>query len=150
MGRCCDSIILTATLNSPKPVHEQGQSGNEVDNELANRMSLFYASATPMLKMLSDATSKFVSDVSLALWVFILGNRTARDWLTAHWIIWARLYSDIINKNGIWLLILALMRVRVDAGLTIWWLVFPLLWPLKSVTQMIEKNLYHVKLEEDR
>uniref|UniRef100_A0A3Q0T7B6 Family with sequence similarity 49 member Ba n=1 Tax=Amphilophus citrinellus TaxID=61819 RepID=A0A3Q0T7B6_AMPCI len=35
---------------------------NEVNNELANRMSLFYASATPMLKTLSDATSKFVSD----------------------------------------------------------------------------------------
>uniref|UniRef100_A0A4W6CMA5 Family with sequence similarity 49 member Ba n=1 Tax=Lates calcarifer TaxID=8187 RepID=A0A4W6CMA5_LATCA len=34
----------------------------EVNNELANRMSLFYASATPMLKTLSDATSKFVSD----------------------------------------------------------------------------------------
>ncbi|KAF3857711.1 hypothetical protein F7725_010912 [Dissostichus mawsoni] len=33
-----------------------------VNNELANRMSLFYASATPMLKTLSDATSKFVSD----------------------------------------------------------------------------------------
>ncbi|XP_054624712.1 CYFIP-related Rac1 interactor B-like isoform X2 [Dunckerocampus dactyliophorus] len=37
---------------------------NEVNNELANRMSLFYACATPMLKTLSDATSKFVSDVS--------------------------------------------------------------------------------------
>ncbi|KAM9844654.1 CYFIP-related Rac1 interactor B-like isoform 1-T2 [Aulostomus maculatus] len=36
--------------------------GNEVNNELANRMSLFYASATPMLKTLSDATIKFVSD----------------------------------------------------------------------------------------
>uniref|UniRef100_A0A672Z2Q6 Protein FAM49B-like n=1 Tax=Sphaeramia orbicularis TaxID=375764 RepID=A0A672Z2Q6_9TELE len=35
---------------------------NEVNNELANRMSLFYASATPMLKTLSDATMKFVSD----------------------------------------------------------------------------------------
>ncbi|XP_054624714.1 CYFIP-related Rac1 interactor B-like isoform X4 [Dunckerocampus dactyliophorus] len=35
---------------------------NEVNNELANRMSLFYACATPMLKTLSDATSKFVSD----------------------------------------------------------------------------------------
>lgn len=49
----------------PHPVLVQGQTGNEVDNELANRMSLFYASATPMLKMLSDATSKFVSDVSV-------------------------------------------------------------------------------------
>lgn len=42
----------------------QADTGNEVNNELANRMSLFYASATPMLKTLSDATSKFVSDVS--------------------------------------------------------------------------------------
>uniref|UniRef100_A0A8C2WSD0 Family with sequence similarity 49 member Ba n=1 Tax=Cyclopterus lumpus TaxID=8103 RepID=A0A8C2WSD0_CYCLU len=33
-----------------------------VDNEMANRMSLFYASATPMLKTLSDATSQFVSE----------------------------------------------------------------------------------------
>ncbi|XP_061586933.1 CYFIP-related Rac1 interactor B-like [Cololabis saira] len=37
-------------------------SGSEVNNEMANRMSLFYASATPMLKTLSDAMSKFVSD----------------------------------------------------------------------------------------
>lgn len=33
-----------------------------VSIELANRMSLFYAHATPMLKVLSEATSKFVSD----------------------------------------------------------------------------------------
>lgn len=33
-----------------------------VSTELANRMSLFYAHATPMLKVLSEATSKFVSD----------------------------------------------------------------------------------------
>ncbi|KAF0046420.1 hypothetical protein F2P81_000053 [Scophthalmus maximus] len=39
-----------------------GDAGSEVNNELANRMSLFYASSTPMLKTLSDATSKFVSD----------------------------------------------------------------------------------------
>ncbi|KAM8839280.1 CYFIP-related Rac1 interactor B-like isoform 2-T2 [Synchiropus picturatus] len=37
-------------------------SAGEVNNELANRMSLFYAGATPMLKTLSDATIKFVSD----------------------------------------------------------------------------------------
>ncbi|KAJ8389190.1 hypothetical protein AAFF_G00122100 [Aldrovandia affinis] len=35
---------------------------NEVNNEMANRMSLFYAEATPMLKTLSDATLKFVSE----------------------------------------------------------------------------------------
>ncbi|XP_077580302.1 CYFIP-related Rac1 interactor B-like [Stigmatopora nigra] len=39
-----------------------GNADAEVNNEMANRMSLFYASATPMLKTLSDATSKFVSD----------------------------------------------------------------------------------------
>lgn len=36
----------------------------EVSTELANRMSLFYAHATPMLRVLSDAVSQFVSEVS--------------------------------------------------------------------------------------
>uniref|UniRef100_A0A8C8FSS7 CYRIA/CYRIB Rac1 binding domain-containing protein n=1 Tax=Oncorhynchus tshawytscha TaxID=74940 RepID=A0A8C8FSS7_ONCTS len=40
----------------------KAEEENEVNNELANRMSLFYANATPMLKTLSDATTKFVSD----------------------------------------------------------------------------------------
>lgn len=35
----------------------------QVSTETANRMSLFYAYPTPMLKTLSDATSKFVSEV---------------------------------------------------------------------------------------
>ena len=35
----------------------------QVTTEMANRMSLFYAYPTPMLKTLSDATSKFVSEV---------------------------------------------------------------------------------------
>jgi len=34
----------------------------QVSTEMANRMSLFYAYPTPMLKTLSDATSKFVSE----------------------------------------------------------------------------------------
>merc|ERR1712168_155249 len=34
----------------------------DVTNEMANRMSLFYAHATPMLKTLSDTTSRFVSE----------------------------------------------------------------------------------------
>ncbi|XP_055007451.1 CYFIP-related Rac1 interactor B-like [Boleophthalmus pectinirostris] len=37
-------------------------SQNEVNNELANKMSLFYACSTPMLKTLSDATNRFVSE----------------------------------------------------------------------------------------
>ena len=36
-------------------------------NEMANRMSLFYAQATPMLKTLSDITTQFVSQVSFAV-----------------------------------------------------------------------------------
>ncbi|XP_067317731.1 CYFIP-related Rac1 interactor A-like isoform X4 [Anolis sagrei] len=35
---------------------------SEVNNEMANRMSLFYAEATPMLKTLNNATTKFVSE----------------------------------------------------------------------------------------
>lgn len=37
-----------------------------VGNELANRMSLFYAHATPMLRVLSHATITFLMDVSIA------------------------------------------------------------------------------------
>jgi hypothetical protein len=36
-----------------------------VGNELANRMSLFYAHATPMLRVLSQATITFLMDVSV-------------------------------------------------------------------------------------
>lgn len=35
-----------------------------VSNEMANRMSLFYAYPTPLLKTLSDATTKFVTEVN--------------------------------------------------------------------------------------
>lgn len=44
----------TDDSDAPPPPHLGG--------ELANRMSLFYAHATPMLKVLSEATSQFVSD----------------------------------------------------------------------------------------
>lgn len=47
----------------------------EVTNELANHMSLFYAHATPMLKVLSEATTRFVAEVSLlkfwSMWAII-------------------------------------------------------------------------------
>lgn len=43
----------------------QLEAENEVNNEMANRMSLFYAEATPMLKTLSNATTKFVSEVEI-------------------------------------------------------------------------------------
>ncbi|CAB1340649.1 unnamed protein product [Coregonus sp. 'balchen'] len=40
----------------------KAEGENEVNNELANRISLFYADATPVLKTLSDGTTKFVSE----------------------------------------------------------------------------------------
>ncbi|XP_013410692.1 protein FAM49B [Lingula anatina] len=42
--------------------HSSNMDNQEVSNEIANRMSLFYAHATPMLKTLSDTTTKFVSE----------------------------------------------------------------------------------------
>jgi len=38
--------------------------GKCISTEMANEMSLFYAEATPMLKTLSDATTRFVQEVS--------------------------------------------------------------------------------------
>lgn len=43
---------------------EQLDIESEVNNEMANRMSLFYAEATPVLKTLSNATTHFVVEVS--------------------------------------------------------------------------------------
>uniref|UniRef100_V9KY08 Protein FAM49A-like protein n=1 Tax=Callorhinchus milii TaxID=7868 RepID=V9KY08_CALMI len=41
---------------------EQLAVDNDMTSEMANRMSLFYAEPTPMLKTLSDATTRFVSE----------------------------------------------------------------------------------------
>ncbi|MED6251876.1 hypothetical protein ATANTOWER_004013 [Ataeniobius toweri] len=57
-----DFSYYRRTISRMRINNVSSDSGSEVNNELANRMSLFYASATPMLKTLSDATSKFVSD----------------------------------------------------------------------------------------
>lgn len=59
-----DSCFLKKT-RYPLCVGTQLEAENEVNNEMANRMSLFYAEATPMLKTLSNATTKFVSEVDL-------------------------------------------------------------------------------------
>ena len=44
-------------------MQDDDNEGIQVSNEMANRMSLFYAYPTPLLKTLSDATSKFVTEV---------------------------------------------------------------------------------------
>ena len=56
----CSLLFLNVPLT-------QLEAENEVNNEMANRMSLFYAEATPMLKTLSNATTKFVSEVRFLL-----------------------------------------------------------------------------------
>ncbi|KAK7492944.1 hypothetical protein BaRGS_00015891 [Batillaria attramentaria] len=58
-----DFSYYRRTLSRRKMANEDEiQSGEvEVTNEMANRMSLFYAQATPMLKTLSDVTTHFVS-----------------------------------------------------------------------------------------
>lgn len=56
-----DFSYYRRTLSRMRIINQTAVEHNEVDNELANRMSLFYANATPMLKTLSDATTKFVS-----------------------------------------------------------------------------------------
>lgn len=64
-GRHCagifDHLFINCVFSS---YFHQLDIENEVNNEMANRMSLFYAEATPMLKTLSNATMHFVSEVS--------------------------------------------------------------------------------------
>lgn len=45
-------------------LHRQLEIENEVNNEMANRMSLFYAEPMPMMKTLSKATTNFVMEVT--------------------------------------------------------------------------------------
>lgn len=60
-------LFLLSSGNKPEAswlfLHPQLDIENEVNNEMANRMSLFYAEATPMLKTLSNATTSFVTEV---------------------------------------------------------------------------------------
>ncbi|ESO88257.1 hypothetical protein LOTGIDRAFT_219325 [Lottia gigantea] len=57
-----DFSYYRRTLSRRKMANEDDKEDQlEVSNEMANRMSLFYAHPTPMLKSLSDTTAKFVS-----------------------------------------------------------------------------------------
>lgn len=59
-----DFSYYRRTLNRMRMASQEnsGDMSLAVNNEMANRMSLFYAQPTPMLQTLSDATTKFVSD----------------------------------------------------------------------------------------
>ncbi|XP_032645474.1 CYFIP-related Rac1 interactor A-like isoform X1 [Chelonoidis abingdonii] len=57
-----DFSYYRRTLSRNRINNLQLDAETDVNNEMANRMSLFYAEATPMLKTLSNATTKFVSE----------------------------------------------------------------------------------------
>ncbi|XP_068773743.1 CYFIP-related Rac1 interactor A-like isoform X1 [Struthio camelus] len=57
-----DFSYYRRTISRNRLNNLQLDAESEVNNEMANRMSLFYAEATPMLKTLSNATTKFVSE----------------------------------------------------------------------------------------
>ncbi|BFZ17057.1 hypothetical protein BsWGS_20096 [Bradybaena similaris] len=58
-----DFSYYRRTLSRKKMANEDEllPGDDQVSNELANRMSLFYAQATPMLQSISDATAQFVT-----------------------------------------------------------------------------------------
>lgn len=57
-----DFSYYRRTLSRMKMQDPSNESSAVVNNEEANRMSLFYAYPTPMLKAISEATTKFVSE----------------------------------------------------------------------------------------
>uniref|UniRef100_A0A8C2H3C5 Family with sequence similarity 49 member Bb n=1 Tax=Cyprinus carpio TaxID=7962 RepID=A0A8C2H3C5_CYPCA len=66
-----DFSYYRRTLSRMRINNVPAEGENEVNNELANRISLFYADATPMLKSLSDGTTKFVSEMKGCIKVLI-------------------------------------------------------------------------------
>ncbi|KAG7269552.1 hypothetical protein CRUP_029821 [Coryphaenoides rupestris] len=57
-----DFSYYRRTLSRMRINNQPADGENEVNNELANRISLFYADATPMLKTLSDGTTNSSED----------------------------------------------------------------------------------------
>jgi hypothetical protein len=64
-GNNCASFGLTKTSKQKKPIEDEGEKEEDhikVDEELANKISLFFAYPTPMMKVLIDTTT--VSDLA--------------------------------------------------------------------------------------
>lgn len=55
---------LSGPSNDDREFFKLADENESINSALASKMSLFYAQPTPMLKVLSEATMKFVSDVS--------------------------------------------------------------------------------------
>ena len=58
-------LIHNVTLISPQEDVSAGVNSSTADlpDDIANKMSLFYANPTPMLNTLSGATEKFIQEV---------------------------------------------------------------------------------------
>lgn len=68
-----DFSYYRRTLSLASSVHKVESEDNlYISNELANRMSLFYAHATPMLRVLSNSTIAFLLEVSRFKYLFTL------------------------------------------------------------------------------
>ena len=60
-------LIHNVTLISPQEDVSAGVNSSTADlpDDIANKMSLFYANPTPMLNTLSGATEKFIQEVHI-------------------------------------------------------------------------------------
>ena len=94
-------------------LQDDDNEGIQVSNEMANRMSLFYAYPTPILKILSDATSKFVTEVWSAHYKFLkvhMGN-----WL---FTVQAQIHT-CFNLKSVRLFIINIFR-KFKSGKMVW------------------------------
>src|SRR4051812_42351693 len=80
----------------------------KIRDELANRMSLFFAYPTPMMKVLSDTTVKFLSSVSISinfclfsisLTVFTKDTTVPRENVTSALATIANVCQDMVFKK---------------------------------------------------
>ena len=73
-----------------------------MNDDVANRMSLFYAQPTPMLKVLSDTTTRFVSEVGplclLHKYVYVCTHTHTHTHMHAYISI---LYSALFQNKDI-------------------------------------------------
>lgn len=69
---------LSSTIGDEQVLFKTTENDEQISSALASHMSLFYAQPTPMLKVLSEATMKFVADVSILLSLFPINYLTYR------------------------------------------------------------------------
>ena len=73
-----------------------------IEDELANRISLFYAYPTPMLKTVTDVTALFVAKVSDVARLFLVSFIHIHHIPTCYRIIWVEACQNVYRE---WLLL---------------------------------------------